>query len=517
MLLVDQTTRDEVLEAEGNIVISASAGTGKTYTTIQRILKDSNENTGYKTFAAITFTRKAAKEIQVRLGSSSFDSFVGTNDNFILYEIINPFMYDAYGDDYKKEIKPDYSDSKRIRTFEEGIDKIDSSDLMCKYFNKKNNFAFELAYNILLNSKAARRYLQSKYYRIYIDEYQDSDKDMNKLFMYICEILSIPLFIVGDQKQSIYGWRGAYCTGFINLFTHQEFTKFKLWHNFRSNVPIQNYSNIFMSDVRENVVETKVNNEVISYRYLEQSSAINYVKRWINLETKCSILHRSNDNAKIWAENLAANGMEFVYVPTPALEYSNIESEHIWIARSLASYILKVRYSEFDFFSEIPMPEGYEIKVLRKLLKDVNRRKGNKNSFLKICKKIYEYFGYNTDDDKVISEINILFEVIGDESFIPYYNIDKYKLTSGTIHSSKGLEYTQVIMFGNDYNFHIDEDRYLHYVAVSRAEEKLLILVNGFSKNSYYKEIDRVIIAANNINIEINSADLITRKKTHGI
>ena len=50
--------------------------------------------------------------------------------------------------------------------------------------------------------------MKAKYYRIYIDEYQDSDRDMHNLFMYICKKLEIPLFIVGDLKQSIYGWRG---------------------------------------------------------------------------------------------------------------------------------------------------------------------------------------------------------------------------------------------------------------------------------------------------------------------
>jgi len=92
MLPVDKDIRDQILSQEGNIVISASAGTGKTYITIQRIIKDIEKNKSYQTFAAITFTRKAAKEISNRLGPQKSEGFVGTNDNFIWKEIIQPFM-----------------------------------------------------------------------------------------------------------------------------------------------------------------------------------------------------------------------------------------------------------------------------------------------------------------------------------------------------------------------------------------------------------------------------------------
>lgn len=42
----------------------------------------------YRTFAAITFTRKVAKEIQNKAGMTKSEGFIGTNDNFVLKEII---------------------------------------------------------------------------------------------------------------------------------------------------------------------------------------------------------------------------------------------------------------------------------------------------------------------------------------------------------------------------------------------------------------------------------------------
>lgn len=261
----DQSVRDAILETEGNIVISASAGTGKTYITIERILRDIKKNNTYKNYAAITFTRKAAKEIRDRIGLGIGDGFIGTNDNFILQEVIQPFIRDAYGEEYNKKLTPDYSNERATNSYCELLDIIKNSEegYVCKYENPMKNFGFQLALNILQKSHVAKRYLKSKYFRIYVDEYQDCDRDMHKFFLYLSDILQIPLFIVGDTKQSIYEWRGGYPEGFENLIKDKTIcTSFILKHNFRSNIPIQNYSNIFNDDVRSYYIPCDILDEV---------------------------------------------------------------------------------------------------------------------------------------------------------------------------------------------------------------------------------------------------------------
>ncbi len=84
--------------------------------------------------------------------------------------------------------------------------------------DNKKNFIFELAQKIVENSTACRLYLQAKYFKIYIDEYQDCDKSMHKLFMYLCDTLKIETFVAGDEKQSIYIWRGAYPEAFVSRY-----------------------------------------------------------------------------------------------------------------------------------------------------------------------------------------------------------------------------------------------------------------------------------------------------------
>ncbi|MFJ7935549.1 UvrD-helicase domain-containing protein [Sporosarcina sp. NPDC096371] len=511
MLPLDKDSRNEILATKGNIVIGASAGTGKTYTTIQRIIKDSEESTGHQTYAAITFTRKAAKEIINRLGPKKGEGFVGTNDNFIRLEIIQPFMYDAYGIEFKKEIKPDFNIENQIITFTDGIEKIRNTQLMCKYDDAEKNFAFQLALNILIRSHSARRYLRAKYYRIYIDEYQDSDKDMHNLFMYLCDELDIPLFIVGDDKQSIYGWRGAYKEGFNQLFTKINYKSFELWHNFRSNKVIQNYSNLFMDSVRKYYQQTEFNNEIIAYKYSSDSDAVNYIKEWIDIDKKCAFLNFSNPNAEKWSNKLQSFDLQFVFIPASPLDNSSLESEHIWIARAIAHYILQWRYSEYDFMDEIPMPEAYRIFELRKLLEQIKEYQLNYQKYEENCINLYKYLGYSENTDKIKKEIEKLFEVVNDDKYIPTYNQDSYKLTSGTIHSSKGLEFEQVIINAQDFNLTREEVTYLHYVAISRPEERLLIIApSDYLMDRYKGYVNDAISITRKMGIEIEAEKVIS-------
>lgn len=503
---VDKNVREEIIERDGNVVINASAGTGKTYTTIQRINQDVENNNNHRAFAAITFTRKAANEIASRLGTNKQEGFIGTNDNFIRLEIIQPFMHDVYGKEFEKEINPDFSTENEIHSFDDGIEKINQTSLICKYNDIKQNFAFQLAYEILQKSHAARRYFKSKYFRIYIDEYQDSDKDMHNLFMYLCEYVGIPLFIVGDSKQSIYGWRGAYSEGFNSLRTKENFNGFELWHNFRSNIAIQNYSNLFTPETRKHYEDIEFHNEIILYTCSSREEAVSYIGDWIDLGKSCAFLNFSNRDAESWSRDLNEAGIRFEFIPGSPLDYSNLESEHIWVTRALAKYHLQNRYNEFDFRDEIPMPESFSFSKIRKLLKLIESAVNNSIKFKESCIILFNYLGYSSDTDKIEKEVNKLFEVINDDRFITTYNPDKHEHTCGTIHSSKGLEFNQVIINAGDFKFQREGTDFLHYVAISRPESRLLIIGNEYQSRAYLNVLQEAIFQSiklgNNIEVD---------------
>lgn len=121
----------EIVELPGNLIVRASAGTGKTHTMVSKIEYDIAHCHTHKAVAAITFTIKAAAEIKDRLTIDTSNHFIGTNNSFAIEEIIKPFMKDVFGRAYKLDMSTDYS--VKIKTFAEGLVKIKDEQILCSY------------------------------------------------------------------------------------------------------------------------------------------------------------------------------------------------------------------------------------------------------------------------------------------------------------------------------------------------------------------------------------------------
>jgi len=88
--------------------------------------------------------------------------------------------------------------------------------------------------------------MRSMYDEIYIDEYQDVNKLQDDIFTAVSTGKN--LFMVGDIKQSIYGFRGANPTIFADYREAEEGKNtIYLSDNFRSDEPVINFTNIVMS------------------------------------------------------------------------------------------------------------------------------------------------------------------------------------------------------------------------------------------------------------------------------
>ena len=488
----DNKIRESILTTEGNIVIAADAGTGKTYMTVERIKHDVMKIDNYQTYAAITFTNKAAKELMNRLGGIQ-QGFVGTNDKFILNEVIIPFAKDVYPQLKGKIIKTDYSEEEKCDKGSDLLVRFIEESIIGTYSDSHYNFAFKLALHILKKSHAAKRYLANRYFRLYVDEYQDSDKDMHNFFMYLNNELNIPFFIVGDFKQSIYEWRGGDSAGFKNLLQSQKYTSFKLLHNFRSNQQIQNYASIFIDDIRENYHRCVLNGEVKGCIYSGDSILVQYIEKWLMQNKNCAFLVYSNKEAKEWAEKLA--DLQFVYIPRAPIDESGLDNEQVWVARCIANYFYKKRYSEYSFYDEIPNQDAYDIMFIKNTLRTLKAEyyKNGWTDFATDCVgKLYQYILETYDEDKMKFEIQKLKETVEDTQYEKSFNMELYDKIVTTIHSSKGLQYKQVIINSDNfiYNNKLSNSE-VHYVAITRPEERLLILFKqgGKKAETYYSAI----------------------------
>lgn len=484
----------EIVEQSGNLIVRASVGTGKTHTMVSKIEYDIEHRHTHKVVAAITFTIKAANEIKERLTIDTTSHFIGTNNSFAIEEIIKPFMKDVFGMEYKVDMSTDYS--TKVNTFSEGLVKIKNEQILCSYENSRRNFIFELALDVLKKSKACQLYLQAKYFKIYVDEYQDCDKDMHALFMYICEIIRIDTFVVGDEKQSIYMWRGAYPKAFMNIWDRPDFSKKFMKDNFRSCQQIQNYSNL-CNETRDLYKPVDDLSSVI----MVCATADNWVSSivpYLDTEKKCALLRYSNANAEAGANELTEGNVEFTYVPQTPI--ADITTETAWLYSAVAKFFILPKYSVYDFRDEIPNEVVGNKRVLNYIT--------NVFSFLDECIKqedaagfekqivlMANYFGYVTKAD----HCERLYRTICDKRYHSAFKIDDLKRIAITFHSSKGLEFEQVIMFVSDYRLSSEQDIYNHYVAATRAKSKLIMVYINDDQNAkqFAKNINKILDESN--------------------
>ncbi|MCI5724471.1 UvrD-helicase domain-containing protein [Fusobacterium sp.] len=264
--------REAAAQVDGSILILAGAGSGKTRTITYRIA-NMIENVGINPYSilAVTFTNKAAKEMRERVESligeeakkctiSTFHSFgvkllrmyakeLGYDSNFTIYD----------GDDQKRIVKTilkEYGLEKiNDREIASLISKIKEEDLSVKeyeYINKnfaeiyekynrnlKSNNAMDFSdilvntYNLLKLPHILER-IQNKYRYVMIDEYQDTNNLQYKIIDLIAK-KNLNLCVVGDENQSIYGFRGANISNILNFEKNYSNSKIiKLEENYRS-------------------------------------------------------------------------------------------------------------------------------------------------------------------------------------------------------------------------------------------------------------------------------------------
>lgn len=479
--------KDIIENTDGNVVVNAGAGSGKTRTLVEKIKYDIKkyENDTHKIVAAITFTIKATNEIKTRLSLANSDEvYVSTNNQFVINEIIKPFCKDFYGSDYNADFDVNYA--KKLATFELCLEELKLNKKICSLSNNKQNFVFQLALKILQNSEIAKRYISSKYYKWYIDEYQDTDNDMHAFFMYVNTGLKIDLFVVGDEKQNIYFWRGANSQNFKDLFMNKTFKHKNLTENFRSFQQIQNLSNLLNKETQSLIKEIDDNTKnVVVYAIDDRTDFIDIIVNAIKYyKMHTAILCRTNDRAKEICNELNKKGLNFVCVPATPID--DITSANSWVYFGVAHYCL-VNKNVYDFIEYIPVEISEKndplIKQFDDILKELDNYRSNENEFTQSLKKLARLVECDIEDEGIKKTLET---VLNSENALAFYNNDRNNQVS-TIHKAKGKEFDLVFLFSADFTRFVDQnDINPLYVAITRAKKQLIIFDRQYSFFSNY-------------------------------
>jgi DNA helicase-2/ATP-dependent DNA helicase PcrA len=284
---LNPSQREAVEHIDGAMLILAGAGSGKTKTLTARLAYLVGEvGIDPANTLTLTFTNKAASEMRERAlklmsNKVSFPPLLCTFHKFGL--LFLKFHIEKLGrsnsfviidsDDKKrllrsiaKELKIDLNISfiaseiskykNSLLTPEVVIEKAELPDykkvakiyaLYQANIEENNLVDFDdllmLTYKILDEHDELRKETSNRYKYIMVDEYQDTNELQFRLLEHLCSEHG-NLCVVGDDDQSIYGWRGANIRNILEFADNFKDTKtVKLETNYRSTNPILKAAN----------------------------------------------------------------------------------------------------------------------------------------------------------------------------------------------------------------------------------------------------------------------------------
>lgn len=284
------------LETDKNSLILAGAGSGKTRVLTYRIAHlIINNNLNAANILAVTFTNKAANEMKVRLETllkrPVMNMWIGTfhsiahrllrihhneaklTANFQILDaqdqlrLVKKIIKELSIDESKfqpkkvqwfinnqkdegkraKDIDPEYNYflKQAVKIYEkyesycnrEGL--VDFAELLLK------------AHELLRDNKDLLELYQNKFKHILVDEFQDTNQ-IQYAFIRLLYGKNNSVFCVGDDDQSIYGWRGAKIENILKYETDfAPVIMIRLEQNYRSSANILKASNALISNNKD--------------------------------------------------------------------------------------------------------------------------------------------------------------------------------------------------------------------------------------------------------------------------
>jgi len=391
--------REAAEHKEGPLLILAGAGSGKTRVLTYRIAHLIAQGIEPSEILAITFTNKAAKEMRDRVatlvGSEGYgiwvttfhsacvrilrreiDNLPGYNRNFVIYDsgdqqsLLKSCLKEYNLDEKKfpvRSVAAIISDAKNKLLDPEGfshkasgffeqkvVDIYKSYQLKLKNYNALDfDDIIMLTVQLFQQSEQVFQYYQDKFHYIMVDEYQDTNHAQYMLVKLLASKYR-NLCVVGDDDQSVYGWRGADVQNILDFERdYPEAKVIKLEQNYRSTQKILEAANAVVKNNQSRKekslwTENSEGQPLVCYIGNDERDEASYVVERINrlreLEGRplndFAILYRTNAQSRILEERLMKTA-------TPYRVFSGLKFYQRMEIKDILAY-LKVLYNPAD-------------------------------------------------------------------------------------------------------------------------------------------------------------------------
>lgn len=577
-----------------NTLLLAGPGSGKSSTLAERTkylvnnIKVKEEN-----IMIITFTVKAANELKEKIKDKvkNYDEITVGTFHSVCLNLIKKFKKDLYfkklsvlsstesGSMLKKALvnEGEMCDTKTFKGYKSEISilkgNLKSSTHLLKTVTCDEEHQFAAVYDtyqkllirdflvdyddiimyavtLLRTSKRALEYCRNKFKYIMCDEVQDCNYAQFKFLQLIYE--GNNLFLVGDEAQSIYGFRGTspeYMIEFQKNFKNTQILE--LNQNYRSTKVIVKACDALINHsskgfIKDSVTENEYGYPIIVKGCKNSIDEAYFVKAMIekardNSDVKYSdfcVLYRNNKQCEAVKTVFRKNKIPY-NVKGDNIFYSYEEIRNILTIIKFATNrqnkryfknaaelipgtnetiidaaVAKAKLEQIDYLTALKtcrIETGFsnEVNKFIELVNIYNKVKPyiyikNVADYLK--EKVYKC-NWSTKELENIKDLIHLCDNYCTENntniieFIDYVTVNLPQptrrkidqVTLSTVHSSKGLEYTNVFLIGADSKTFCkcgdesktDENRRLFYVALSRAKKKVYISYSMVRKTKY--------------------------------
>jgi DNA helicase II / ATP-dependent DNA helicase PcrA len=417
---LNDAQREAVAAPPGSLLVLAGAGSGKTRVLTHRVAwLVGVEGVSPHGIMAVTFTNKAATEMRTRIeqmlrtsvGGMWVGTFHGLSHRFLrahwreagfpqAFQILDsddqhrlirrimkgmnideayypPKQVQWYINNHKEEGRrashvkeandPQNREHLRVyRAYEETCRRlgvVDFTELLLR------------AYEILRDDPALSAHYQSRFRHILVDEFQDTNRIQ---YAWLKQFAggNNNLFVVGDDDQSIYGWRGARVENILRFEKDRPGTKVvRLEQNYRSTGNILKAANSIISHnsgrLGKNLWTDDADGDPIelytAYNDLEEARfVVERIQDWVRhggRRSECAILYRSNAQSRVFEETLINAGMPYrVYGGLRFFERAEIKDALAYL-RLIAS---RHDDTSFDRVANVPT-RGIGLKTLETL------------------------------------------------------------------------------------------------------------------------------------------------------
>ncbi|MBP2845169.1 DNA helicase II [Dickeya oryzae] len=360
--------RDAVAAPRSNMLVLAGAGSGKTRVLVHRIAwLLTVESCSPYSIMAVTFTNKAAAEMRHRidqlLGTSQGGMWIGTFHGLahrllrahhldaglpqdfqildsedqlrLLKRLIKALNLDEkqwpprqamwYINGKKDEgLRPQHIDSygnpveqtwlRIYQAYQEACDRaglVDFAELLLR------------AHELWLNKPHILQHYRDRFNNILVDEFQDTNR-IQYAWIRLLAGDSAKVMIVGDDDQSIYGWRGAQVENIQHfLRDFNDVATIRLEQNYRSTANILNAANALIAHngdrLGKNLWTDGIEGEPISlycaFNELDEARfVVSRIKVWQEAGgalSECAILYRSNAQSRVLEEALLQQSLPY--------------------------------------------------------------------------------------------------------------------------------------------------------------------------------------------------------------